>query len=643
MTGSLGPPPPPSLPPSLPRCPAANQPLRSHGPVDLGEGTKRESEEGRRGRGDPAPFVPPAPRWDPDKVPGGCLRLIGPGWSLGSVAGSAGRSRRSAAFQPAVQLFSPWWGCPLGDPGSRLPWGSASLRPGWLLLPPSLPLGLPWVPGLIAPWSRIHRPFKGARRSGPGGNPGEQRIQPPKGIPDPSVQVRRPSAEAPRERPAGAGEVDLGEREGGSFRASSRSSFLGEPPPQRVGGRAETLVLGEGNGGDRLSEGEGGREGASQQRGTLLEERGNGSREGVQGGGPGKESRKRVWEKDPGRGSRKGVQKRGPGSRKGVKEEGLGKGSRKNVLECPKKGVKNGGPGRGSRKGVQEEGPERGSREGVWKRGPEKGSRKRVWERDPGRMSQRGPKKGVKDWDPGRASRKRVQGGGLGKGSRKGGPGRESRKRWGTSGRGSLSFGSSSFAVHAATPEIGAVRLVRKWLEASEGLIRGSSWKVVVVDTPGFFDPGVPESQTVAELGKCMTFCTLGPHAILCVMRPGRFSQEEKETLRLVKELFGHQGKNYMILLFTRKEDLEGETLEEFISKGNVALRELVAQCGHRCLAFNNEAEGEEREAQVAELMRMIDQLVYKNGDATCYTEDMLTADINHFKERRGLSSCRLL
>ncbi|KAK9395905.1 GTPase IMAP family member 4-like [Crotalus adamanteus] len=51
---------------------------------------------------------------------------------------------------------------------------------------------------------------------------------------------------------------------------------------------------------------------------------------------------------------------------------------------------------------------------------------------------------------------------------------------------------------------------------------------------------------------------------------------------------------------------------------------ELVAQCGHRCLAFNNKAKGEEREAQVAELMRMIDQLVYKNGDATCYTEDML-------------------
>ncbi|XP_039203535.1 GTPase IMAP family member 9-like isoform X2 [Crotalus tigris] len=179
-----------------------------------------------------------------------------------------------------------------------------------------------------------------------------------------------------------------------------------------------------------------------------------------------------------------------------------------------------------------------------------------------------------------------------------------------------------------------SVRSSTKISQREESLWNGR--KVVVVDTPGFFDPGVPESQTVTELMKSMKFCTPGPHVILWVMRIGYFTREEKEMLQLVKEVFGRKGKNYLILLFTRKEDLEGETLEEFISKENVALRELVAYCGHRCLAFNNKAKGEEREAQVAELMRMIDQLVYKNGDATCYTEDMLRADINHFKERRG-------
>ncbi|XP_039208023.1 GTPase IMAP family member 9-like [Crotalus tigris] len=189
---------------------------------------------------------------------------------------------------------------------------------------------------------------------------------------------------------------------------------------------------------------------------------------------------------------------------------------------------------------------------------------------------------------------------------------------------------------------------LRFWLPISQREeTRWNGRKVVVVDTPGFFDPGVPGFQTVVELTESMKFCAPGPHAILWVMRLGGISpQEEKETLQLVKEVFGRKGKNYLILLFTHKEDLEGETLEEFIAQRDVALRELVALCWHRCLAFNNKAKGIERVFQVAELMRMIDQLVYKNGDATCYTEDMLTADINHFKEMRrmrGVSSCRLL
>ncbi|KAK9395886.1 GTPase IMAP family member 7-like [Crotalus adamanteus] len=57
------------------------------------------------------------------------------------------------------------------------------------------------------------------------------------------------------------------------------------------------------------------------------------------------------------------------------------------------------------------------------------------------------------------------------------------------------------------------------------------------------------------------------------------------------------------------------------------SLRDLVSQCGNRILAFDNRAEGEEREAQVAQLMTMIDDLVKEHKDAPCYTEDMIKAD----------------
>ncbi|ETE56575.1 GTPase IMAP family member 7, partial [Ophiophagus hannah] len=162
--------------------------------------------------------------------------------------------------------------------------------------------------------------------------------------------------------------------------------------------------------------------------------------------------------------------------------------------------------------------------------------------------------------------------------------------------------------------------------------------KVVVVDTPGFLDTARPERETSAEVSKCIKFCAPGPHVILQVIRPGRFTQEEKDVARLIKEIFSLKAKDYMIILFTRKEDLDGKALEKFIADGNAGLKEQVYRCGNRFLAFDNKAQGAEREAQVGQLMAMIDALVQKNHAAPCYSEEMLKADKEHFVKNRDFS-----
>ncbi|KAM3820991.1 GTPase IMAP family member 8-like [Vipera latastei] len=160
--------------------------------------------------------------------------------------------------------------------------------------------------------------------------------------------------------------------------------------------------------------------------------------------------------------------------------------------------------------------------------------------------------------------------------------------------------------------------------------------KIVVVDTPGFLNAKHPEWLNADEVRQCVSFCSPGPHVILRVIRPGPSSQEEEEDVaRLIDEIFSWKARNYMILLFTHKDDLKGKTLEEFISEGEDSLRELVAQCGNRCLAFNNKAKGEERDAQVAQLMTMIDELVWKNIDAPCYTEDMMQDDQAQYERKK--------
>ncbi|XP_026582244.1 GTPase IMAP family member 7-like, partial [Pseudonaja textilis] len=107
---------------------------------------------------------------------------------------------------------------------------------------------------------------------------------------------------------------------------------------------------------------------------------------------------------------------------------------------------------------------------------------------------------------------------------------------------------------------------------------------------------------------------------------------EELEVARLIKDIFSLKAKKYMIILFTRKEDLEGRSLHDLLSSNDndvslALLRSQIQSCGNRCLAFNNRAVGSERWAQADELIRMVDELARKNEPMPYYTKDMLEAD----------------
>lgn len=146
--------------------------------------------------------------------------------------------------------------------------------------------------------------------------------------------------------------------------------------------------------------------------------------------------------------------------------------------------------------------------------------------------------------------------------------------------------------------------------------------KIVVVDTPGVCDTQRSEGETSAELKNCLRLCPPGPHAIIHVLKTGIFTTEEKKTVRVLRSVFQAKALRYVIILFTGKEDLEGESLESFISAQDKELKKHIAECGNRFLAFSNRAEGVEREAQVEELIQMVQDLVEKNQEAPYYSEE---------------------
>uniref|UniRef100_K7FBB6 AIG1-type G domain-containing protein n=1 Tax=Pelodiscus sinensis TaxID=13735 RepID=K7FBB6_PELSI len=137
--------------------------------------------------------------------------------------------------------------------------------------------------------------------------------------------------------------------------------------------------------------------------------------------------------------------------------------------------------------------------------------------------------------------------------------------------------------------------------------------EVVVIDTPDVFCPAARDAGTCRELSRCIVLSAPGPHALLLVTQLGRYTAQDREAVSRVREVFGARAMKHMIVLFTRKEDLGGKVLHDYVKqKDNKDLKKLIARCRDRYCAFDNRATGEERDQQVMELMGIAETILQK-------------------------------
>ncbi|XP_041640416.1 GTPase IMAP family member 9-like [Cheilinus undulatus] len=141
--------------------------------------------------------------------------------------------------------------------------------------------------------------------------------------------------------------------------------------------------------------------------------------------------------------------------------------------------------------------------------------------------------------------------------------------------------------------------------------------KIAVIDTPGLFDTRVDMDEILQRVSQCIVFAAPGPHVFLVVVRVGRYTEEEKQTVQRIQETFGQAADRYSMVLFTHGDNLES-TIEHFL-KGSPELKELVARCKGQYHVFNNKSKDH---SQVTELLKKIRKMVKRNGGSH-YTNDM--------------------
>ncbi|XP_054463253.1 GTPase IMAP family member 7-like [Anoplopoma fimbria] len=145
---------------------------------------------------------------------------------------------------------------------------------------------------------------------------------------------------------------------------------------------------------------------------------------------------------------------------------------------------------------------------------------------------------------------------------------------------------------------------------------------LVVVDTPGLFgltssDPSAPsdansQDAVMKEVQKCVSLAPPGPVVFLVVIQMGRFTRDERETVKIIQRTFGLEAAHSTMALFTRGDDLktDGRSVEAYIG-ADPAVRDFIRECFGVYHVFDNR---DRDPSQVVELMQKINNTVQRNG-----------------------------
>ena len=154
---------------------------------------------------------------------------------------------------------------------------------------------------------------------------------------------------------------------------------------------------------------------------------------------------------------------------------------------------------------------------------------------------------------------------------------------------------------------------------------------ICLVDTPGFFDTELGD-KVHTEILKCVTILAPGPHVILYVLDMGRQTDEVISTVKKLQDTFGNKCTNHMVFVFTHKDQLDRcddiKDIKAYVQTMKDDVQKLLRECNDRFIAFDNtlDTSSEENKNQVADLFRIVDEMLENNNRAHFSNDDLHNA-----------------
>lgn len=133
--------------------------------------------------------------------------------------------------------------------------------------------------------------------------------------------------------------------------------------------------------------------------------------------------------------------------------------------------------------------------------------------------------------------------------------------------------------------------------------------KLVVVDTPGFFDTRKDDDEICMELIRSCALLSPGFHAILLVIKAERHTTENQEAVTKYFKLFGEEASEYLFLVVTHWDQVQAQagSLDNYFRHGNEELLRLKSRCKGGAFTISNNGITEDGNDQVEKIVKMID------------------------------------